>query len=190
MNSPLIDFKDQTSRRPKPFIGHIGLGSRLICTEENSRLIIRETLLSQLVSIVTLFLIGPGVNLIFYFNREQILRKPMFVVVAVTVFSLVGWIFGAKYLLRLIRDRRIEINSNGSVYLFESNQSVFKEIAKANICRHEIFESIHRNGASLISNYSLRLTLKNDESVFLCTTDSKKNIQSIYEQFMVYSRAQ
>ena len=184
MDTSLKTYSDLSKVRPKPFLGYEGIGARFSVQKNSTGICIYESILSQLILILTLYLFGPGMNLLFYVKYEEISKKPMFIIIGITLFSLVGWIFGTKYLLRLLKKRRIEIDFNGGISLIESNSKIPVKINRNEIKKIEILESqqrIQRPSANPNYNtkYTLQLHKSDDTTIDLCTTDSLKNIESV-----------
>ena len=184
MDTSLKTYSDLSKVRPKPFLGYEGIGARFSVQKNSTGICIYESILSQLILILTLYLFGPGMNLLFYVKYEEISKKPMFIIIGITLFSLVGWIFGTKYLLRLLKKRRIEIDFNGGISLIESNSKIPVKINRNEIKKIEILESqqrIQRPSANpnYKTNYTLQLHKSDDTTIDLCTTDSLKNIESV-----------
>ena len=184
MDTSLKAYSEMSVQSLLPFLGFEGIGARFSIQKEHGNIIIKETILSQLFLIFLLYLFGPGLDVLFYFKREELLTKPKAILVLVALFSLIGWIFGTKYLLRLLSNRRIVADLKGEITLYESSTGIAKRIRESEIKKISILETqIRIRNTNASPRYRLCYTLciqgADEALIALCKTDSKKNIEEV-----------
>lgn len=170
--------------QPDPFIGHPGFGSRVVLQDKDGVFVVKESLFGQLLVIFGLLLFGPGLTFMAFVHPDRVSKNPPFILAVVGFFSLIGWIFGFKYLYRLLGGRRVEIRAaDGAIELYEFGRTPSRRIERSQVQRIENYKTIYRtNRGAEVDNFSLRLTLTNGERVDLCTSNMSTQIDAIRSQ--------
>ncbi len=174
-------FLRSAQDQPRSFIGHAGIGSRITLQDKDGVLIVKESLFSQLSVALGLLMFGPGLTRMAFFQKERVLKNPPFILAVIGFFSLIGWVFGFKYLYRLLAGRRVEIHgADGSVELYAGAGAASRRIERSQVQRVENHKTVYRTDRGLlVDNFTVRLTLADGETVDLFTSDSTTQIEAI-----------
>jgi hypothetical protein len=170
------------NERAHPFIGHEGVGSKISVGKKTDRLILKESGLGQLIVIVSLLLFGPGLTASMIIKRHdpQFLKTPWPILAILVFFSCIGWVFGAKYLFRMVAGRRIEVRiDKGTVSMYAAGRRPQRELSREDVAGFDIFSTWYPTDSDSVENFTLRLKCRDGGTVELCTSDSKKNIEFV-----------
>src|ERR1700687_2042783 len=175
------DSRQRMGNQATPFIGHAGVGSRISVKKTSDALILKESVFSQLMTLYGLLLFGPGLTAMVIAKRadDEVLKMPWPFMVVVGFFSLLGWIFAAKYFVRLAAGRRIEVSAaDGTVSFFTAGRKPQRQVSLQEIEGFDILNTGYRSDDEWVANFTLRLKCRDGTLLELCISDSKSNIDS------------
>jgi hypothetical protein len=176
------EYRRRMNERAHPFIGHEGVGSRISVEKKNDRLILKESPFSQLIVVFGLLLFGPGLTVLMIAKRRdaEFLRTPWPILLILALFSLIGWIAGAKYFLRMVAGRRIEVSGNQRIVsVYARGRRPESQVSRADIDRFDIISTWYHADSNWVENFTLRLKCRDGSTIELCTSDSKSNTESV-----------
>jgi hypothetical protein len=175
------EYLRQMRDRANPFVGHEGIGSGISLQDKDGVLVVKESLFSQLIVVLSLLLFGPGLSCMAFFQKDSLKRHPTAILLIMAFFSLIGWIFGFKYLYRLLAGRRVEIRlADGSIEFFSGGSEPSRRIERSEVQGIENHKTRYRTENGLmVDNFTLRLTLTGGVVVDLCTSDSLAKIEAV-----------
>jgi hypothetical protein len=176
------EYRRRMNERAHPFIGHEGVGSRISAEKKNDRLILKESPFSQLIVVFGLLLFGPGLTALMIAKRHDadFLKTPWPILVILAFFSLIGWVAGAKYFLRMVTGRRIEVGGNQRIVsVYAGGRRPDRQVSRADIDGFDIISTWYHADSNWVENFTLRLKCRDGSTIELCTSDSKNNIESV-----------
>jgi hypothetical protein len=176
------EYRRRMNERAHPFIGHEGVGSRISAKKKDDRLVLKESRFSQLMVLFGLLLFGPGLTALMITKRHdgEFLRTPWPLLVILALFSLIGWIVGAKYFFRMVAGRRIEvIGKQRIVSVYAKGRRPVRQVSRADIDGFDIISTWYHADSNWVENFTLRLKCRDGGTIELCTSDSKNNIESV-----------
>jgi len=176
------EYRRKMNERAQPFIGHEGVGSKIYVKKTDDGLVLKESFLGQLMIVLGLFLFGPLLSAVMIARRNdpEFLTTPRPILAFLGFFSLIGWIFGAKYLFRMVAGRRIEVSRNKrAVYLYAGGRKPEKEVSREEIDGIDIFSTWYDTDSKSVENFTVRLKCRDGGTIDLCTCDSRKDVESV-----------
>ncbi len=165
-----------------PFIGHVGVGARIEIVDKFNILVLRETTKSQLISIFTMGILSIFPAWILAFDANRI-NGGIFGKSVLGISILISFPFFVKYMVRLLQQRRIEIdNSRQQIQFIAENMKIEHSIRYSEIQILEIRVSDYRSDGITIKNFTLTMFDKLGRPYELCTSDQEKNILVVHKK--------
>ena len=177
------EYRQRMRDRARPFLGHEGVGSRISVNQKKPYgLVLKESFFGQIMVLAGLLLFGPGLTAVMIMKRgdAEFLKTPKPILVILAFFSLIAWISATKYFFRLVAGRRIEVSGyEKTVSLYTGGRRPQRQVSRTDIVGFDIISTWYHADSDWIENYTLRLKCREDETLDLCTSDSKNNIESV-----------
>lgn len=163
-------------------MGYQGVGSHLELLNRSGTWVLRETVRSQLFTILTLAIIGL-LPIWLLTSRIEKIKGGMFAYAVLSLSSFVGFAFGAKYLMRLLGQRRVEFDlATKSVRLFAQGSTAEQTFAFNKVTSLKCSESDYTSAKTVSKNYSFIVTLTDGTEMNLATSDRAENAKTIFEK--------
>jgi hypothetical protein len=119
-------------------------------------LILKESPFSQLIVVFGLLPFGPGLTALMVAKRHdaEFLRTPLPFLVVLALFSLIGWIAGAKYFLRMVTGRRIEVSGNQRIVsMYPGGRRPERQISREDIDRFDVISTWSHADSNWVENF-------------------------------------
>ncbi len=166
-------------KKVSPFIGHAGVGAAIEAIDNGNFLILRETTRSQLISIIGLGVVSlfPAWILLADANR---INGGFFGKAMLFIYTAISLPFLVKHIVRLLRNRRIEIDySRQKIHFFSGKNTIEHSIGFSDVQNLDVKVSDYRSSGKVRKNFTLELSDKFGQAHDLCTSDQEKNIADI-----------
>jgi len=166
--------------RPRPFVGHEGVGSIVRLRDEGGVLVLKEAIWSQILVILGLTPFGPGMTAMAVIHRDRLARENRLALLVFAFFGLVAWGSIFRFGYRLLANRRLEFyRADRSVRVFTGGSLPSRTIERAQIKGLEVVKSSYLTGHGRpIDNFTLRLALEG-EPLDLFSTSSRPEMDRI-----------
>jgi hypothetical protein len=167
-------------RRPEPFIGYEGIGSRIGVIPEACVFTIKQTVASQVKTLLSMGLLGPGLTLLAYFQWEKFQKSPGLILGVLILVIAISWFAFLMGLVRLMSNRRVEIRkSDKSILLYHRGRNIYRTIRHDEIVDTNVYQSHFRQNKSITPNYTLIIDEQNGQKIDLVTSDQHETILKI-----------